>query len=282
MPACTNPDRNNNQQRAAEINRTRQKKGKTLLAYGAVNVTIVDVASGSMTFTSDGDNVTAGNITFTTAGEDGLQHTYQIARNLIWSECPSTAQNAGESGELYISREGLDAAGKSASMRIYGTTPDAFGDTLLLIKWPDPGAAIDEPAPVGIWPTSIIVSGFALDDPEFIGEVDLLDGAAAGFHQTIQLDHGVDIMLNLTGIGRGQFGLGPLSEKTGGAELKKALELVVTRFDDDEEARAQAWRLIANWRRYLDWSERTKHNSDSKRHYKHLIEKTLAQLAKAK
>jgi hypothetical protein len=282
MPACTKADCDHNQQRAAKINRTRQKKRKSLLAYGAVNVTIVDVVTGSMTFTSDGDNITTGDITFTTAGEDGLKHTYQIARNLIWSECPSTAQNAGESGELYISREGLDAAGTNAGVRIYGTTPDAFSGTVLPIKWPDPGEDPDPPVPVGIWPTSIIVNGFALDDPEFTGEVDLLDADAAGFHQTIQFDRGIGITVNLTGIGRGQFGLGLISEKTGGAELKRALELIATPFNDDEEARAQAWRLIVNWRRYLHWSERTNHNNDSKRNYKHLIEKTLAHLAKSK
>jgi hypothetical protein len=199
--------------------------------------------------------VTADAVILTTSAEDNIRREYQIERSLVWLDCPSQARKAGDVGFLYISRKGLAVTSNDADkVRIYGSTPDCNGNTLLKIKWPDSGgvevtASVDV-KPLSIWPTSIVVKGYAVDDPVFHhGTVELLDAHVAGFHQAIQLSRGADITLLLTPRGLGEFHMSGDHLH----DLRRAVALVTSPFHDDAEARVEAWRVVARCQRYLDW-----------------------------
>lgn len=249
MAACSEATSEANRMRAHQINEARVAAGKPPIRYAKVNVTIVSAAPGAPTFDATGENTTPGEIVFTTAGEDNRRHRFRLAKNLAWLECPSTATAAGADGDLYISRAGLNVRSEDApATRIAGSTPDGSGNPLLSLKWPDTGP--EEPTrPLKIWPTSITVLGYAFDDPDFhFGAVDLMDGSLAGFEQAIDLDRGTEIQLNLTESGLGRFQAGGLP----GPAVERALQLINSPFDDDIEARAAAWGLIARTRKFLD------------------------------
>jgi hypothetical protein len=249
MPACDQATSDANRDQAHQINVIRANAGKPTIAYAKVAVAIVSIAPGAQSFDATGENITPGDIVFTTAGEDNRRHRFRLPKNQVWLECPSTATAQGAAGVLYISLAGLGVLSEDApKVRIAGATPESNGLPLLFYKWPDPGPD-GTTRPLKIWPTSIMVFGYAFDDPEFhFGVVDLLDGSHAGFEQTIDLDRGAEIQLNLTEIGFGRFQAGGIY----GPAVENALRLIQTAFHDDVEARAAAWKLVALTRKYLD------------------------------
>jgi hypothetical protein len=238
MATCTQNDIDNGTNQAKQRNDDLTAAGKPRIMYAAVSVTI--------------EQFTADTIVLKTRGEDNNDHQYRIPLSQVWTGCPSTAKAAGDVGDLLISKQGLETKSNDlAKVRISGSTPDASGNTLLLIKWPDSGP-VTKFTPLNIWPTSIVVKGYAIDDPEFhAGSVELLDGAVAGFYQAIQLTHGAEITLQLTDAGLGAFQMSGFDM----VALQRAVDLVKSPFHDDARERAEAWKLIARCRKFLDWSQ---------------------------
>jgi hypothetical protein len=244
MPTCNEEESRENRHAEKLKNDQRQANGKPRIVHGLVNVTVEANEPDALVFT--------------TRGEDGNKHSYRLSKDLIYPKCPTTALEPRERGTLVISKKGLEVQSNDSDMtRIYGTTPDANGQTLLEIKWPDPGlaATIQE---LSIWPTSIIVAGYALDDPDLhSGEVDLLDGNLADFQQNISVDHGSEIKLRLTPIGLGAFNMAGMDEQS----LRHALSFVKTNkvhrgiSAGDLQERARCWDLIARWKRFLQRHE---------------------------
>lgn len=144
-------------------------------------------------------------IVFSTRGEDDAAHDFSVSPDEVWLECPSTAQQAGDRGELYLS----EAAAKATSLRdgktrIKGTTGGPGGQPSIQFKWPESGgtAAL---APLPIWPTKIVIEGHAHGDPSLKGSIALLDIGKCGSSQLIALDSGGMITLSLTKEGFAEF-----------------------------------------------------------------------------
>jgi hypothetical protein len=249
MPACDTTTSEANRARAHQINQLREHSKKPTIHYAKVAATIASVAPGAQSFDGTGENTTPGDIVFTTAGEDNQRHQFRMARKLVWLECPSTAASPKESGVLYISEVGLNVVSEdSPPSRIAGSTPDSHGHLLLSLKWPDPGPE-ETTSPLRIWPTSILVAGYAFNDPLFhSASVELLDGSLAGFEQTIDFSRGTEIQLNLTQLGLVKFQAAGVNVKA----LLHALKLVATKFNNDTQDRAAAWMLIARTQLYLE------------------------------
>lgn len=279
MPTCDTPTCNANRARAHQINVLRTDNHKSALEYYAINSTIHTVTGGNLDFSPTGDNITTGDIRFRTDGTDGKPHYYHVAKNQTWFDCPSTARQPSEVGDLYI--ECVTATGLRSDdadgVAIYGTTSIGATPPLLTsTKWPDTGG--DEvTTPTAIWPTKLIVEGSVDGAPSHVGHVDLTDAAVAGFSQSISFGHGAPIIVNLTAKGRGEFGLAPFADAAAEARLTAALDLVVTKYrlDDDVQPRADAWALIAGWRRYLEWCERSGHGDANKLRLRELIQSRL-------
>lgn len=146
-------------------------------------------------------------IVFSTRGEDDAIHDFSVATNEVWLDCPSTAQRAGDRGELYLS----EAAAQAKSLgdgktRIKGTTGGPGGQPSIQFKWPESGgtAAL---ATLPIWPTRIVIEGHAHGDPSLGGAISLLDFGKCGTSQLIALDSGGMITLSLTKEGFAEFSL---------------------------------------------------------------------------
>ena len=149
--------------------------------------------------------IDAGKIVFTTRGEDDAAHDFSVGPLDVWLECPSTAQQVGDRGVLYLS----EAGGKATSLadgktRIKGTTAPAGGLPTVSFKWPE-AAGTEAVAPLPIWPTRIIIEGYAHGDPSLAGAVTLLDLRQCDTSQLIRLDAGGMITLSLTKEGFAEF-----------------------------------------------------------------------------
>ena len=229
MGSCSTTDIKANVDKAIKMNVDRVAAGKAKLLYAAVDVTIKGEA--------------AGKLEFTTTGEDSKVHTYSfpLTDEYCWLACPSTAVKAGDTGSLLISNVGLGLGATDNGVRIYGCTPDAQGQTLLRVKWPDDGAD-DTITSVDIWPTSVVVSGYANGDPsQYSGSVELLDGSLAALRQTITFDLGAKITLALTPDGMAQFQL------PSQADAESALKLLGRPYDNDARERGRAWAVLHSW-----------------------------------
>lgn len=235
MQTCTVAESRKNQDREAAANKARHEAGQPIVDYAIVDVIVASI-----------DEAT---IAFTTTGEDGGKHLYKLPKTQVYLGCPTAVTAKGDRGALLISRTGLEAVSQDAhKVRIYGSTPDAKNHTKLSIKWPESGGVADEyrtkTTPLEIWPTSIVIRGYANDDPELnSGSVDLCDAELAGFLQSFQLDRGGPITLNLTHTGLGEFQVNPEAVN----RLERALATVRSEYNGDARARASAWQLIAQW-----------------------------------
>jgi hypothetical protein len=188
-------------------NAERAKKERPGVKFGSVDVTYV---------ASDGET-----ITFETRGTDEQNHSFTLPWSAVWSECPSTVAKENPRGKIYLSREGLKVEASGApGVRIKGSVPD--DNPAILIKWPDSGA-IGPRAPLEIWPTNVVVTGYAHGDPELEGTVSLMDLSLCDLAQDIQLDNGGMITLSLTAAGFAAFGV-PMEEEID--DLRRAVELV--------------------------------------------------------
>lgn len=156
---------------------------------------------GEITVTINVINRTQNRIQFTTRGEDDQDHPFTCALSEVWLECPSTAQRAGDHGQLKITAVGLAAKSDRD-----GATP-IKNVVSVEFKWPDRGAAGDLLAPLEIWPTNIIVEGYANGDPAARTSVSLLDHKLCGPKQTLHLDPANKITLSLTEAGFARFGI---------------------------------------------------------------------------
>lgn len=144
-------------------------------------------------------------IVFSTRGEDDAAHDFSVALDEVWLDCPSSAQQAGDRGELYLS----EAAAKATSLsdgktRIKGTTGGPGGGPSIQFKWPESGGTLAL-ATLPIWPTKIVIEGHAHGDPSLKGSVALLDLQKCGAAQHIALDSGGMITLSLTKEGFAEF-----------------------------------------------------------------------------
>lgn len=172
-----------------EQNAQRAQKERPGVKFGVIRVTIRSIVGGK--------------IVFSTRGEDDAMHDFSVAVDEVWLECPSTAQQAGDQGELYIS----EAAGKATSLsdgktRIKGTS--GAGGPSVSFKWPEAGGT-KAVAPLQIWPTRIVIEGHAHGDPSLAGRVALLDLSKCDAAQVIKLDSSGMITLSLTSEGFAEF-----------------------------------------------------------------------------
>lgn len=146
-------------------------------------------------------------IVFSTRGEDDAVHDFSMAPSEVWLDCPSTARQAGDRGDLYLS----EAAAKATSLgdgktRIKGTTGGPGGQPAIQFKWPESGGTVTL-ATLPIWPTKIVIEGHAHGDPALEGSISLLDLGKCGGSQVITLDSGGMITLSLTKEGFAEFSL---------------------------------------------------------------------------
>ncbi len=152
-------------------------------------------------------SVDANKVVFSTRGEDDAAHDFSVAPDEVWLECPSTAQQAGDRGTLYISEKGAEATSLSdGKTRIKGTTAPPGGQPSVSFKWPLAGGT-ELVAPLPIWPTRIVIEGHAHGDPSLRGSVALLDLGKCDSAQVIRLDAGGMITLSLTREGFAEFSL---------------------------------------------------------------------------
>lgn len=174
-----------------EQNAQRAQKERPGVKFGPIAVTL--------------KQIDATKVVFNTRGEDNAAHDFSVAIEDVWLECPSTAQQVGDRGVLYVSENG----GKATSLadgktRIKGTTAPAGGQPTVSFKWPE-AAGTSAVAPLQLWPTRIIVEGHAYGDPSLTGTVALLDLRQCDPSQVIQLDAGGMITLSLTKEGFAEF-----------------------------------------------------------------------------
>lgn len=234
-----------------EQNAERAKKEHPGKKYGAVAVTVTSQDEAQKT------------ITIETRGTDEQNHEFTLPLDEVWTECPSTVGKSDEDrhGKLYISKEGLKTEATGApGVRIKGSVPET--NPAILIKWPDSGAA--EPhALLQIWPTDIVVTGYAFGNPDYQGQVSLMDLSAADLQQDIQFDNGGMITLSLTAAGFAAFGV-PMEADLD--ELRRAVELVgnvkaVQRPSALELARAVV--LIDRWSKLVEKRSVPQHLHDA-------------------
>lgn len=144
-------------------------------------------------------------IVFSTRGEDDAQHDFAVAPEEVWLDCPSTAQQAGDRGELYLSEAGAKATSLGdGKTRIKGTSNGPGGQPSIQFKWPESGGTTAL-AHLPIWPTKIVIEGHAHGDPSLKGSIALLDTDKCGSSQLIALDSGGMITLSLTKEGFAEF-----------------------------------------------------------------------------
>lgn len=118
------------------------------------------------------------------------------------------------------------------------------------LKWPDSGRAAGRRAAVEIWPTDIVVRGYAYGDPAHAGEVSLLDLVRCGTQQLLQVEPSRPLTLSLTRDGLAAFGLevpGTL------AELRWALAQQGGGGRGGGAAHVE--RVVAEWREKLESGE---------------------------
>ncbi len=194
-----------------EQNAARAQKEYPGRKYGAVAVTVTSQDLAKKT------------ITVETRGTDEQNHPFTFPIDQVWTECPSTVGKGDDDrrGTLYISKDALQTEADDApGVRIKGTVPD--DSPAILIKWPDSGAA--EPhAPLQIWPTDIVITGTAMGNPDYQGQISLMDLRLADLQQAIHFDNGGMITLSLTAAGFAAFGV-PMEADL--EELRRAVELV--------------------------------------------------------
>ncbi|MEZ4360586.1 MAG: hypothetical protein R3B48_10410 [Kofleriaceae bacterium] len=176
-----------------EKNAERAKQERPGVRFGAVSVTLTSVTDSSVSFVA--------------RGEDDQEHPFTCKLSEVWRECPSSAQKAGDQGDLYLSKEGLEATSdRDQKTRIKGTKPDAAGNVAIQVKWPDSGGQEEPTGVLRVWPTSIVIEGYVDGDPSSRGRVSLLDLGHCGAQQELHISQSGAITLVLTDEGFRRFG----------------------------------------------------------------------------
>jgi uncharacterized membrane protein YgcG len=220
-------------------NAARAAKERPGIMFAAVDVSITKA-----------DDVS---IWFTTRGTDDNPHPYTCRQADVWLECPSTARAPGDRGSLLLSSTALAAKSlKDGTTRIKGTIPDLTGKIQINVKWPDNAGDAEPVASLEIWPTKIIIEGYAHDDRTFQGRISLLDPNECASSQAIILDSSRPITLSLTEEGFHRFSL-PLPNSGSGDPPDEGTEAPVgTGFDGGGSAAAGGgasalWELVIGY-----------------------------------
>jgi hypothetical protein len=192
---------------------------------------------------------------FTTRGTDDNPHPYSCRKSDVWMECPSTAQGPGERGSLMLSSAALSAKSlKDGTTRIKGTIPDHTGKVQVNVKWPDNAGDAEPVAPLEIWPTKIIIEGYAHDDKAFQGTISLLDPSECSSSQAILLDSSGTITLMLTDDGFRRFSLGmPDSQDLPPQDVVTEAPFDVRTSNGDARASASPARVAAIWEELIGY-----------------------------
>lgn len=174
-----------------EQNAQRAQKERPGVKFGPIHVTILSIDTTK--------------IHISTRGEDDSAHEFSLALEDVWLECPSTAQEVGDRGTLYISEAGAQAVSLGdGKTHMKGVSAKGGGQPSVAFKWPQSGGTTAV-APLPIWPTRIIIEGHAHGDPSLTGTVALLDLRLCDIAQVIRLDAGGMITLSLTKEGFAEF-----------------------------------------------------------------------------